>query len=74
LLPCEGSYFQIASYASISTEDDIQFTKRLVKDVGVAAIPLSPFYADAKQTQCIRFCFAKEEDTLKKAVERLQKL
>ncbi len=74
LLPCEGSYFQIASYASISAEDDIQFTKRLVKEFGVAAIPLSPFYADAKQTQCIRFCFAKEEETLKKAVERLQKL
>jgi methionine transaminase len=74
LLPCEGSYFQTASYASISPEDDIQFTKRLVKDVGVASIPLSPFYTDAKQTQCIRFCFAKEEETLKKAVERLQKL
>lgn len=74
LLPCEGSYFQIASYASISKEDDIQFTKRLVKEIGVAAIPLSPFYAEAKQTQCIRFCFAKEEETLKKAVERLQKL
>jgi methionine transaminase len=74
LLPCEGSYFQIASYASFSDENDIDFTKRLVKEVGVAAIPLSPFYADAKQTQCIRFCFAKEEETLKKAVERLQKL
>jgi methionine transaminase len=74
LLPCEGSYFQIASYASFSKENDIDFTKRLVKEIGVAAIPLSPFYADAKQTQCIRFCFAKEEETLKKAVERLQKL
>lgn len=74
LLPCEGSYFQIASYRSFSDENDIDFTKRLVKEVGVAAIPLSPFYADAKQTQCIRFCFAKEEETLKKAVERLQKL
>jgi len=74
LLPCEGSYFQIASYRSFSNENDIDFTKRLVKEYGVAAIPLSPFYADAKQTQCIRFCFAKEEETLKKAVERLQKL
>lgn len=74
LLPCEGSYFQIASYKSISSENDIDFTKRLVKEFGVAAIPLSPFYADSNQTQCIRFCFAKEEETLKKAVERLQKL
>lgn len=74
LLPCEGSYFQIASYAGFSNEKDIDFTQRLVKEFGVAAIPLSPFYADGKQTQCIRFCFAKEEETLKKAVERLQKL
>ncbi len=74
LLPSEGSYFQIASYASISNENDIDFTKRLVTEYGVATIPLSPFYADAKQTQCIRFCFAKDEETLEKAVERLTKL
>lgn len=74
LLPCEGSYFQIASYKNISSENDLDFTQRLVKELGVAAIPLSPFYADANQTHCIRFCFAKEEETLKKAVERLQKL
>lgn len=74
LLPCEGSYFQIASYKNFSSENDIDFTKKLVTELGVAAIPLSPFYADAKQTQCVRFCFAKEEETLKKAVERLQKL
>lgn len=74
LLPCEGSYFQLASYAAVSDENDIDFTKRLVTEIGVAAIPLSPFYADGKQTQCIRFCFAKEEETLKKAVERLRNL
>ncbi len=74
LLPCEGSYFQIASYAGISDENDIDFTNRLVKDFGVATIPLSPFYANAEQTQCIRFCFAKENETLEKAVERLRKL
>ncbi len=74
LLPCEGSYFQIASYKNISSKNDIDFTKKLVTEFGVAAIPLSPFYADTNQTHCIRFCFAKEEETLKKAVERLQKL
>jgi len=74
LLPCEGSYFQLASYASISNENDLEFTKRLVTDFGVATIPLSPFYADAKQTKCIRFCFAKDETTLQKATERLLKL
>jgi methionine aminotransferase len=74
LLPCEGSYFQIASYKTISTENDIDFTKKLVTHYGVAAIPLSPFYANQKQTQCIRFCFAKDNATLEKAVERLQEL
>lgn len=74
LLPCEGSYFQIASYASICDASDLDFTKKLVTDYGVATIPLSPFYADAKQTQCIRFCFAKDETTLQNAVELLMKL
>jgi methionine transaminase len=74
VLPCEGSYFQLASYATISSENDLDFTKRLVKDYGVATIPLSPFYADGKQTKCIRFCFAKDENTLQTAVERLMKL
>lgn len=74
LLPCEGSYFQIASYASISSDNDLDFTKRLVQEFGVATIPLSPFYADGKQTNCIRFCFAKDENTLQTAVERLSQL
>jgi len=74
LLACEGSYFQIASYAAISNENDLDFTKRLVTEFGVATIPLSPFYADANQTQCIRFCFAKDENTLTEAANRLLKL
>jgi methionine aminotransferase len=74
LLPCQGSYFQIASYASISSDNDLDFTKRLVQEFGVATIPLSPFYADGKQTNCIRFCFAKDENTLQTAVERLLQL
>lgn len=74
LLPCEGSYFQIASYKTISTESDLDFTKRLVKEYGVATIPLSQFYADAKQTHCIRFCFAKDENTLEQAVNKLNKI
>jgi len=74
LLPCEGSYFQVASYANFSNENDLDFTKRLVTEYGVATIPLSPFYADARQTQCIRFCFAKDEKTLLEATNRLLKL
>jgi methionine aminotransferase len=74
LLPCEGTYFQVASYANISSEDDFTFTKRLVTEFGVAAIPISLFYADGKDTKCIRFCFAKDDATLIQAAERLIKL
>ena len=74
LLPCEGTYFQVASYANISNEDDLAFTKRLVTEFGVATIPISTFYADGKDTKCIRFCFAKDDATLIQAAERLMKL
>jgi methionine aminotransferase len=74
LLPCEGSYFQIASYAAISDENDMDFTQQLVKEVGVAAIPLSPFYANDTSIQCVRFCFAKDDMTLLEAAKRLLKL
>ncbi|MCF6132329.1 methionine aminotransferase [Flavobacterium wongokense] len=74
LLPCEGTYFQVASYANISNEDDLAFTKRLVSEFGVATIPISTFYANGKDTKCIRFCFAKDDDTLIQAAERLIKL
>lgn len=74
LLPCEGTYFQLASYASFSEEKDLAFSKRLVTDFGVATIPLSPFYADGSESKCIRFCFAKDEATLTEAAKRLSKL
>ncbi|WP_309640797.1 methionine aminotransferase [Flavobacterium sp.] len=74
LLPCDGSYFQTVSYAAISKESDLDFTKRLVKDFGVAAIPLSPFYGDSKDSKCIRFCFAKDEATLVEATKRISGL
>lgn len=71
LLPSEGSYFQLASYRSISDEKDTEFCKRLVLEHGVATIPLSVFNADGKDQKLIRFCFAKDEETLTKAAERL---
>ncbi len=74
LLPSEGTYFQTAFYNEISQENDLDFTKKLVKEFGVAAIPFSPFYANATSLQCIRFCFAKENATLEKAAELLRKL
>ncbi len=71
LLPSEGTYFQIASYASISDEDDLTFCKRLITDHGVAAIPVSSFYADGKDLKLVRFCFAKDNATLEEAAKRL---
>jgi methionine transaminase len=74
LLPCEGSYFQIASYAHLSDESDLDFTKKLVTQFGVATIPLSPFYGNGKDSKLIRFCFAKNEQTIIEATQRLMKL
>jgi len=71
LLPSEGTYFQVASYASISDEDDLTFCKRLITDHGVAAIPVSSFYADGKDLKLVRFCFAKDNATLEEAAKRL---
>lgn len=74
LLPCDGTYFQVASYQEISNESDLDFTKRLVTQFGVATIPLSIFYGDGTDLKRIRFCFAKDDETLRKAAERLQRL
>jgi methionine aminotransferase len=74
LLPSEGSYFQVASYASISNENDVDFTKRLVLEHGVATIPMSVFNADGRDNKLIRFCFAKDTDTLTQAALKLCKI
>ncbi|MDI6031795.1 methionine aminotransferase [Flavobacterium sp. LB2P84] len=71
LMPCEGTYFQVASYAAISKENDVDFCKRLIMEHGVAAIPISTFYADGKDLKLIRFCFAKDNTTLEEAAKRL---
>lgn len=73
-LPCEGSYFQLAKFGHFSDEGDVAFTKRLVADFGVAAIPVSAFHSDGKDLKHIRFCFAKDDETLMHAAERLRKL
>ena len=74
LMPCEGTYFQVVSYAAISNENDIDFCKRLIKDYGVAAIPISTFYENGKDLKLIRFCFAKDNQTLEEAAKRLCKI
>jgi methionine aminotransferase len=71
LKPCEGTYFQVASYSAISQENDVEFCKRLITEHGVAAIPISTFYADKKDLHLIRFCFAKDNATLEEAAKRL---
>ncbi|MDQ7947575.1 MAG: methionine aminotransferase [Pedobacter sp.] len=74
LLPCMGSYFQCVSYREISDEKDTEMAVRLVKEFGVASIPVSAFYTKNTDDKILRFCFAKKRDTLEKAVERLLKI
>ena len=72
-LPSHGSYFQLYSYSEISQENENDFAIRLTKEVGVACIPTSAFYKNKKDDKVLRFCFAKNESTLDKAVEKLFK-
>jgi methionine aminotransferase len=74
LLPAEGSYFQVASYQAISDEPDVDFCKRVTKEFGVASIPMSVFNADLTDKKLIRFCYAKDDDTLTSATDRLCKI
>ena len=74
LLPCRGSYFQLARYDRVSEEPAQEFAQRLVREIGVATIPLSAFYQDGTDHRVIRFCFAKRDETLLAAAERLQRL
>jgi methionine aminotransferase len=73
-LPCSGTYFQLASYARISDEPDTALAERLTRELGVAAIPISVFYERPRQDRVLRFCFAKSDDTLARACERLARL
>ena len=72
--PAKGSYFQLASYAVINDMPDLEFAKWLTTEYGVATIPVSPFYSDRRDDKLIRFCFAKKEETLLAAIDRLRKL
>ena len=73
LLPCRGTYFQLARYDRISDLPDRKFAEWLTREVGVAVIPISAFYADGRDDRVVRFCFAKQEATLRAAAERLCK-
>lgn len=69
----EGSYFQLAKYNQISDLGDLEFSIWLTKECKVATIPLSAFYQDQRNTGFVRFCFAKKEETVLKAVENLKR-
>jgi methionine aminotransferase len=73
-LPVSGAYFQLVDYSAASSLPDTEFARHLTTDVGVAAIPLSPFYETPPDTKLVRFCFAKTEATLERAAERLRAL
>jgi len=74
LLPVRGAYFQLVDYSAIKTIDDLNFCEWLVREAGLAAIPVSAFYETPPDTHLIRLCFAKSEATLEAAAERLCKL
>ena len=74
LLPSEGSYFQCVDIADVSDLPEEAFCKWLTSEIGVAAIPLSAFYGSGFDQRVVRFCFAKKDETLHTALERLAKL
>jgi len=73
-IPSKGTYFQVLDYSSITDEEDIQFSERLVKDHKIASIPLSVFNLNNADNKQLRFCFAKTKETLDKAAEILNRI
>ncbi|MDB5779945.1 MAG: aminotransferase [Polaromonas sp.] len=74
LLPSEGSYFQCVDISQVSDLGEADFCRWLATDIGVAAIPLSAFYGDGFDQRVVRFCFAKKDETLRLALDRLARL
>lgn len=73
-LPCRGTYFQLMDYSEISQLSDTEFARQLTIEHGVAAIPVSAFYAEPQDHKVLRFCFAKKEETLIQAADLLCKI
>lgn len=71
ILPCDGTYFQVVNYNAISNTNDVDFARELIQKHGVAAIPISVFYNDNTDKHMLRFCFAKTDETLITAAEKL---
>lgn len=73
-IPSHGSYFECYSYAHFSNERDKDLAIRLTKEYGIATIPVSAFYKNGEDNKVLRFCFAKKEETLERAIEKLANL
>ena len=73
-LPCHGTFFQLVDYSAITGERDAEFAVRLIRDHGVASIPLSPFLYTAEAGPVLRFCFAKRDETLERAGAQLRRI
>jgi methionine aminotransferase len=74
VLPSEGTYFQCVDYAAVSARPEEAFCRWLTTEIGVAAIPLSVFYAAGFEQRIVRLCFAKRDETLRLALDRLAKI
>lgn len=73
-IPSFGTYFQVLDYSDISEEGEMEYATRLIKEQGIASVPVSAFYHKKDDHKMLRFCFAKQEDTLEKAAEILCKI
>lgn len=74
LRKCDGTYFQLLDYSNISDKNDLEFSEYLTKEIGVAVIPISPFYKNGSNSKLIRVCFAKRDEVLKQAAEKLVRI
>lgn len=72
--PAKGTFFQILDYSGITNEDDVEYSKKLTREIGVASIPVSVFCEQAVDARLLRFCFAKDDDILEEAASRLCQL
>ena len=72
--PSAGTYFQLVDYSSITSEHDVEYSQRLTREAGVACIPVSVFYEAPPAQKLLRFCFAKDPETLQRAAEILCKI
>jgi methionine aminotransferase len=72
--PCQGTYFQLLNFKDISDTKDYDFAMHLIKNYGIASIPISVFYKDARDHKFLRFCFAKSDEVLDKATDILCKI